>query len=57
EEIFKLLQESEKVSVIEKSQDLTGGIIIARNSQLCYAQSVMWNLIKEDKKERLILRG
>jgi hypothetical protein len=33
-----------------------GNIIIARNAQLCYAKSVRWNEIIENKKAQVILR-
>ena len=33
-----------------------GNIIIARNAQLCYAKSIRWNDISENKKTQVILR-
>lgn len=33
-----------------------GNVIIARNAQLCYAQSIQWNEIIENKKAQVILR-
>lgn len=33
-----------------------GNVIIARNAQLCYAKSIRWQDINEDKKAQVILR-
>jgi hypothetical protein len=33
-----------------------GNVIIARNAQLCYAKSIHWNEINENKKAQVILR-
>jgi hypothetical protein len=33
-----------------------GNVIIARNAQLCYAKSIRWNEIIENKKAQVILR-
>lgn len=33
-----------------------GNVIVARNAQLCYAKSIRWDAINEDKKAQVILR-